>query len=146
MSIMRTTRLPQEEVHLLCISGYKTFTDVPKEMLMIQASQKLTTVSGRGACLMSVINSITVFFLSVTEIKALQDQLVMVRLSILGFYLQLRFHVGAFQDRNVVSLSQRSLTFCEKKVLSDEMRRENNFCANTQVSDRRAYIEFPSCF
>lgn len=40
--------------------------------------------------------------LSVTEIKALQDQLVMERLSILGFYLQLRFHVGAFQDRNVV--------------------------------------------
>lgn len=40
--------------------------------------------------------------LSVTEIKALQDQLVMERLSIWGFYLQLRFHVGAFQDRNVV--------------------------------------------
>lgn len=40
--------------------------------------------------------------LLVTEIKALQDQLVMERLSILGFYLQLRFHVGAFQDRNVV--------------------------------------------
>lgn len=52
---------------------------------------------------MLVINSINCI-LSGTEIKALRDQLVMETTSILGFYLQLRFHVGAFQDRNVVSL------------------------------------------
>lgn len=32
MNIILTTRLPWEEVNLLCLSGYKTFTDVPKEV------------------------------------------------------------------------------------------------------------------
>lgn len=61
--------------------------------------------------------------LSVTEIKTLQDQLVMERLSILGFYLQLRFHVGAFQDRNVVKSLLEVPDVFEKRVLSDMIRR-----------------------
>lgn len=32
MNIILITRQPQEEVNLLRISGYKTFTDVPKEI------------------------------------------------------------------------------------------------------------------
>lgn len=61
--------------------------------------------------------------LSVTEIKALQDQLVMERISILGFYLQLRFHVCAFQDRNIVKSVLEVPEVFEKRVLSDMIRR-----------------------
>ena len=68
MSTILITRQPREEVNLLCISGCKTFTDVPKEIAIL-ASSELTRVSGRGACLMLVIDSINCILL-VTEIKA----------------------------------------------------------------------------
>lgn len=83
MSTILITRQPREEVNLLCISRCKTFTDVPKETAT-QASSELTTVSGRGACLMVDIDSINCILL-VTEIKARKINVVTKRLSVLGF-------------------------------------------------------------